>query len=108
MWGLSEVGRSADCTPASGRRCAASARVELFLLYGDRKPHKCRSQGLPRPTAPALQANALFRKNGVQQRRAWVQTLVIVALPIVFCILLAVLQRLLNKALDTPENRVSG
>lgn len=52
------------------------------------------------------QANALFRKNGMQQRRAWVQTLVIVALPIVFCILLFILQRLLNKALDTPENRV--
>lgn len=51
------------------------------------------------------QANALFRKNGMQQRRAWVQTLVIVALPIVFCILLFILQRLLNKALDTPENR---
>ncbi len=50
----------------------------------------------------------MFRKNGMQQRRAWVQTLVIVALPIVFCILLAVLQRLLNKALDTPDNRVGA
>jgi hypothetical protein len=42
------------------------------------------------------QANALLRKNGVQQRRAWVQNLVAICLPIFFCLLLWGLQKVIN------------
>lgn len=43
-----------------------------------------------------LQANALLRKNGVQQRRAWVQNLVAICMPIFFCLLLWALQKVIN------------
>ncbi len=45
---------------------------------------------------PPGQANALLRKNGVQQRRAWVQNLVAVCMPIFFCLLLWGLQKVIN------------
>ena len=80
------------------RRCSSCSPPRL----------PCSSSLCTRQTTPPplVQANALFRKNGVQQRRAWVQTLVTVSLPIVFCLLLFLLQKLLNNALDTVDNRV--
>lgn len=51
------------------------------------------------------QANALLRKNGVQQRRAWVQNLVAICMPIFFCLLLWALQKVINNALDTWDNQ---
>lgn len=42
------------------------------------------------------------------QRRSWVQNVVVVLMPILFCILLWVLQRVVNNALDVVDNRVGG
>jgi len=50
------------------------------------------------------QANALLRKNLVQQRRAYLTNLCLVSAPIVFCVLLAVFQLLINTlVLTRPE-----
>lgn len=51
------------------------------------------------------QARALFRKNGIQQKRAWKSSCFLVATPIFFCVLLFVLQKVINNALDTPDNK---
>lgn len=51
------------------------------------------------------QARALFRKNGIQQKRAWKSSCFLVATPIFFCVLLFVLQKVINSALDTPDNK---
>ncbi len=42
----------------------------------------------------------------VLQRRSWVQTLLIVLMPIFFCLLLWGLEILVNNAFDTADNRV--
>ena len=65
----------------------------------------------PRPaqaTAFRAQAAALFAKNAAQQRRAWKTNLFIVVAPLIFCVLLLVLQKVMNNALDVPENRVGA
>lgn len=51
------------------------------------------------------QAKALLRKNLIQQRRAVCTNIFIVLTPIFFCILLFVLQRVINNAIDKPENK---
>lgn len=51
------------------------------------------------------QAKALLRKNLVQQRRAVCTNIFIVLTPIFFCVLLFVLQRVINNAIDKPENK---
>jgi ABC-type multidrug transport system ATPase subunit len=52
-----------------------------------------------------IQAKALLRKNLQQQRRAVCTNVFIVVTPIFFCILLFVLQKVINNALDKPDNR---
>jgi hypothetical protein len=42
----------------------------------------------------------------MQQRRSWVGSLVVVLMPILFCALLFVLQKVINNAINTPDNRV--
>jgi hypothetical protein len=52
------------------------------------------------------QAKALFRKNATQQRRALWQNFFIIITPIFFVVLLYVLQRLINNAIqDDPNNK---
>jgi len=51
------------------------------------------------------QANALLRKNGIQQRRALWTNICIISTPVFFCILLFILQLLINNATDTPDNQ---
>jgi predicted permease len=57
-------------------------------------------------TTFGTQAKALFKKNATQQKRSLITNLFIVLTPIIFCVFLYVLQRLVNIALDSPENRV--
>eukprot|EP00887_Chlorella_sp_A99_P004767 scaffold4.g4767.t1 len=52
-----------------------------------------------------VQANALLRKNLVQQRRSWVTNVFIISMPVFFCVFLLVLQLLVNKALDSDSNK---
>ncbi len=52
-----------------------------------------------------IQAKALLRKNLQQQRRAVCTNVFIVVTPIFFCILLFILQKVINNALDKPDNR---
>ncbi|KAL4523256.1 hypothetical protein Ndes2437B_g00384 [Nannochloris sp. 'desiccata'] len=56
-------------------------------------------------TSFSIQAKALLRKNLQQQRRAVCTNVFIVITPVFFCILLFVLQKVINNALDTPDNR---
>lgn len=56
-------------------------------------------------TSFGTQAKALFRKNAAQQRRSPCQNVFIVMTPIFFCLLLFVLQTLIDSAFDTRDNR---
>lgn len=56
-------------------------------------------------TSFGVQAKALFRKNILQQRRAIGTNIFIVLTPVFFCVLLYVLQLLIDNAIDTPSNK---
>lgn len=66
----------------------------LRLEPARHSPRRCSSTPPPAHTTwlplPLVcrQANALLRKNGTLQRRAWVQNLLILLMPILFCLLL--------------------
>ncbi|XP_024973039.1 ABC transporter A family member 7-like isoform X1 [Cynara cardunculus var. scolymus] len=51
------------------------------------------------------QANALFRKNLTFQRRNFKTNLRLIAFPIVLCLLLVLLQAIVNNELDKPSNK---
>lgn len=51
------------------------------------------------------QAHALFRRNAAQQRRSVYTNIFIVSTPIFFCLLLFILQQLINAAIDTPDSK---
>ncbi|XP_076893261.1 ABC transporter A family member 7-like [Bidens hawaiensis] len=51
------------------------------------------------------QANALFRKNLTYQRRNFRTNLRLILFPIVLCLLLVLLQAVINKELDKPQNK---
>ncbi|KAI3685132.1 hypothetical protein L6452_34366 [Arctium lappa] len=51
------------------------------------------------------QANALFRKNLTFQRRNFKTNLRLIAFPIVLCLLLVLLQTIINNELDKPSNK---
>ncbi|KDD75805.1 hypothetical protein H632_c492p1, partial [Helicosporidium sp. ATCC 50920] len=50
------------------------------------------------------QVGALLRKNAVAQRRAWRTNLALLLVPVALCVLLFVLDKVIVKAFDTPEN----
>lgn len=101
---------SGACTPPSALRHAVltgnGVQYERICVAGQPCLTTCAIRtGARRPpqrwTAPPSplpqpQANALLRKNGVQQRRAWVQNLVAICMPIFFCLLLWGLQKVIN------------
>ncbi|PWA77372.1 ABC2-like protein [Artemisia annua] len=51
------------------------------------------------------QANALFRKNLTFQKRNFKTNLRVILIPIVLCLLLVLLQSVINKELDKPSNK---
>ncbi|KXZ54601.1 hypothetical protein GPECTOR_4g666 [Gonium pectorale] len=55
-----------------------------------------------------IKTSAVLRKNAVVQRRAWRQNLCLLGLPLVFCILLLVLQRLVNTQLGASDRYRCG
>ena len=56
-------------------------------------------------TSFGTQAKALFRRNAAQQRRSVCTNIFIVLTPVCFCLLLYILQLLINAAIDTPDSR---
>ena len=54
------------------------------------------------------QAGALMRKNAAFQRRNRRSNCCITVTPILFIMILFLIQKLVNSALDTPDTRVSG
>ncbi|EFJ47435.1 hypothetical protein VOLCADRAFT_92146 [Volvox carteri f. nagariensis] len=55
-----------------------------------------------------LQTSAVLRKNATLQRRAWAQNLCLLGLPLLFCVLLLVLQRLVNSQLGSSDEYRCG
>lgn len=56
-------------------------------------------------TSFGTQAKALFRRNAAQQRRSVCTNIFIVLTPVCFCLLLYILQLLINAAIDTPDSK---
>ncbi|GIL52921.1 hypothetical protein Vafri_8666, partial [Volvox africanus] len=56
----------------------------------------------------ALQTSAVLRKNTSLQKRAWGQDLCLLGLPLLFCVLLLVLQRLVNTQLGSSDEYRCG
>jgi hypothetical protein len=50
------------------------------------------------------QAGALFRKNAVYQRRNWCSNVCLLSAPIFFCLLLFIIQVLVNRLLLAGED----
>lgn len=57
-------------------------------------------------TTFGTQARALFIKNAAQQRRQRRTNIILILYPVIFCILLYVLQRVINNALSSRDNQV--
>ncbi|KAG2612542.1 hypothetical protein PVAP13_4KG297800 [Panicum virgatum] len=57
----------------------------------------------PRPPTFASQTNALLRKNLIFQKRNRKETIRLIILPIYLCLIISVLQRLINHLVDKPE-----
>lgn len=53
----------------------------------------------------ATQSSALLRKNIILQRRSWLTNVCLVFMPMLFCVLLFVMQQLVNEELDTRDFR---
>jgi hypothetical protein len=51
----------------------------------------------------STQAKALFRKNAVQQKRAWKTNIAVIATPLFFCLLLLILQVGRSRPLDGTQ-----
>ncbi|KAM0864979.1 hypothetical protein ACQ4PT_043551 [Festuca glaucescens] len=60
---------------------------------------------LRRPTSFLTQANALLRKNLCLQKRNWKTNIGITFFPVIICVLLIVLQNVINSELDKPKYR---
>ncbi|RMZ55176.1 hypothetical protein APUTEX25_005454, partial [Auxenochlorella protothecoides] len=56
-------------------------------------------------TTFGTQARALFIKNAAQQRRQRRTNIILILYPVIFCILLYVLQRVINNALSSRDNQ---
>ncbi|KAL6775733.1 ABCA3A [Auxenochlorella protothecoides x Auxenochlorella symbiontica] len=59
----------------------------------------------PKHTRFGTQARALFIKNAAQQRRQRRTNIILILYPVIFCILLYVLQRVINNALSSRDNQ---
>ncbi|KAM3191966.1 hypothetical protein ACQJBY_069292 [Aegilops geniculata] len=59
--------------------------------------------GASRPPSFASQTNALLRKNLIFQKRNRKATIRLIIVPIYLCVLLSVLQRVINNSLDKPK-----
>ncbi|XP_070027323.1 ABC transporter A family member 7-like isoform X2 [Nicotiana sylvestris] len=57
------------------------------------------------PASFWTQANALLRKNLIFQKRDVKSNIRLISVPIILCLLLVLIQNLVNKNLDTPSNR---
>ncbi|XP_047049444.1 ABC transporter A family member 7-like isoform X3 [Lolium rigidum] len=60
---------------------------------------------LRRPASFLTQANALLRKNICLQKRNWKTNIGITFFPVIICVLLIVLQNIINSELDKPKYR---
>lgn len=59
-------------------------------------------------TTYRTQAKALLLKNAAQQRRSWLANLLLVATPILFCVLLFILQRVINNVINNNSDNQCG
>ncbi|OEL30253.1 ABC transporter A family member 8 [Dichanthelium oligosanthes] len=57
----------------------------------------------PRPPSFASQTNALLRKNIIFQKRNRRGTIRLIIVPILLCVIISILQRIINNFLDKPE-----
>jgi ABC-type multidrug transport system ATPase subunit len=59
-------------------------------------------------TTYSTQAKALFLKNAAQQRRSWLSNLLLIGTPILFCILLFVLQKVIDNVINSDDDNRCG
>ncbi|CAN6201246.1 unnamed protein product [Urochloa humidicola] len=59
----------------------------------------------PRPPSFASQTNALLRKNLIFQKRNRKETIRLIIVPIYLCLIISILQRVINNLLDKPKFR---
>ena len=90
----------------------SSSTLSMPPLHFYSSSKACQTHRAPlRPRPPAqtsfrTQAGALFRKNAAQQRKSVCANVMVLLTPVFFCVLLFVLQRLINSATDTASNKV--
>lgn len=104
---MSTIAQEKSTTMAGVETDSNSGMAKKTSNHSTNRHHKRRDETKLRSSF-RTQAKALFRKNGIAQRRSIWQNVFIIATPIFFVVLLFVLQKLIDSAITSDRNNKCG